>query len=104
MSDKPSESEFRAAGYTANAISFPISDAAVEWLCKFNGAPDGWKYPRAWNYAPNAACQAMLERNAAATGAKSSEIGPLTHDSLTDPSRGGSEGISEELGNLPQQT
>jgi len=28
-----------------------MSDAAVAWLCKFNGAPDGWVPPRAWRYA-----------------------------------------------------
>lgn len=64
-SDVPTEAEFRAAGFTAAAINYPLSDAAVAWLCKFNGAPDGWVPPRAWRYAPNAWCQANAEKKAA---------------------------------------
>lgn len=46
------------------AINYPLSAAAVQWLCRFNGAPTGWDVPIAWRYAPNAACQKMLERKA----------------------------------------
>lgn len=73
---------FRDVGYTINAMRHPLSDAAVAWLCQFNGAPEGWKSPSAWRYAPNPACQAMLEKKAAATGAKPDGI-PLTCTSLT---------------------
>ena len=65
LGGEPTESEFREAGFTANAINYPMSDAAVAWLCKFNGAPDGWVPPRAWRYAPNAACRDNCEQKAA---------------------------------------
>lgn len=52
---------FRDVGYTINAVRYRLSDAAVAWLCNFNGAPDGWVPPPGWRYAPNPACQAMLE-------------------------------------------
>lgn len=58
------EKEFRVCGYTANAVRYPLSEAAFLWLCKFNGA-DPAKAPRAWRYAPNAEMKRILERNAA---------------------------------------
>ena len=103
MSDVPTEKEFRDVGYTAAAINYPLSDAAVAWLCAFNGAPVGWVPPRAWRFAPNPACQAMLERNAAAhMGVKPDDV-PLSTDSLTVPSRGKALGVSAGLGTGPQQ-
>jgi hypothetical protein len=57
---------FRAAGFTLAAIQYPLSEAAVAWLLKFNGAPDGWKSPHAWRYAPNQTMRETLERNAVA--------------------------------------
>lgn len=100
MPDIPTEAEFRAAGYTANAIKYPLSDGAVAYLCKFNGAPDGWIPPRAWRYAPNAACQTMLERNAAAlVGVKLGDV-PLS----TGTGQVRAPEINGDLGTAPQQT
>lgn len=59
---------FRDAGFTINAIRYPLSDAAIAWLCRFNGAPAGWVPPMAWRYAPNAACQLNAEQKARETG------------------------------------
>lgn len=94
---------FRDCGFTINAIRYPLSEAALAWLCKFNGAPAGWKPPYGWRYAPNAACRDNCERNAAATGAKPAGE-PLTHDSLTAPSHEAPARISAALGSRPQQT
>lgn len=53
MTETPTEKEFRDAGYTYDAINYPLSDAALARLCKFNGiTPE--RAPRAWRYAPNA--------------------------------------------------
>lgn len=53
----PSPKEFRDAGYTVNAIKYPMSTKGFLKLCAFNGV-DPNKVPRAWLYAPN---QYMLE-------------------------------------------
>jgi hypothetical protein len=100
MTDHPTEAEFRAAGFTADAVNYPLSDAAVAWLCQFNGAPNGWTPPRAWRYAPNPAMQATLERNAAAqSGVTLGEV-PLS----TGTGQGKAPEISDGLGTVPQQT
>lgn len=48
----PTEKEFRDAGYTADAINYPLSYEAFALLCKFNGTSPSVA-PRAWRYAPN---------------------------------------------------
>jgi len=60
----PSPSDFRAAGFTAAAASFPLSDAACQWLADFNGVPVE-KMPLAWRYAPNEYMRKWLEERAA---------------------------------------
>lgn len=65
MSDKPTQStpteaEFRAAGFTAIAANYPLSEAVCQWLADFNGVRVE-QMPRAWRYAPNAYMQNYLE-------------------------------------------
>lgn len=60
------DAELRSAGFTAAARNFPMSDAALEWLCKFNGVSVA-QAPAAWRYAPNAWCRDYCERMARAT-------------------------------------
>jgi hypothetical protein len=57
--------EFRASGYTAAARQFPLSDAAKEWLARFNGVAVE-RMPAAWHYAPNEYMRAEMESRAAA--------------------------------------
>lgn len=61
---QPTETEFRAIGYTKNAINFPLSEAAVAELCTFNGIAIEQLPNSAWRYAPNAIVQAYWERKA----------------------------------------
>lgn len=61
----PTEEEFRATGWTKNAINFPISEAAVKVRCSYNGITIE-QAPKTWWYAPNAWVQADLEKKAAA--------------------------------------
>lgn len=84
-------------------------DLALIGLRAWNDVPTDYpfEWPKNFPEGSRAAWKRVviaIKENAAATGVKSSETGPLTHDSLTASSRGGSEGISEELGSLPQQT
>lgn len=67
MSGTPTPEEFRAAGFTAAAIDFPMSERAFLWLCQFNGCkPD--QAPRAWRYAPNPYMQNYCDRKAEEEG------------------------------------
>lgn len=52
---------FRAAGFTRDAINYPLSERAYLWRCQFNGALPG-KTPWTWRYAPNAYMQALEDR------------------------------------------
>lgn len=56
----PTEKEFRDAGYTADAINYPLSISAFEALCAWNGAAPQ-NAPRAWRYAPNKRLQEFWE-------------------------------------------
>ncbi len=59
----PTEKQFRDAGYTADAVNYPLSEAAVARLCAFNGiTPD--LAPLAWRYAPNAIVRDYWENKA----------------------------------------
>lgn len=58
------DAELRAAGYTSKARDFPLSDAAVTWLCNFNGVRFD-QAPNAWFFAPNPAVRETLERKGA---------------------------------------
>ena len=58
-----SEAEFRKAGYTGNAINFPLSEAAFRAKCKWNGI-DPKDAPRVWRYAPNEWCRQFFEQRA----------------------------------------
>ncbi len=60
----PTEEEFRQTGYTANAINFPMSDAALYKLCEFNGISLE-QAPKTWRYAPNEAVRQFWEKKAA---------------------------------------
>ena len=73
----PTAEEFRAVGFTETAASYPLSERAFTWLCKFNGIAlrDA---PRAWRYAPNPYMQDWLDRAASIAGF---EGGPLPKDS-----------------------
>lgn len=62
--DAPTDDEFRAVGFTATALNYPLSERAFAWLCRFNGVEPSAKVPRAWKYAPNAYMLAWLERAA----------------------------------------
>ena len=66
MPDKTSappvtDQQLRDAGYTSAARAYPMSEAAVRWLCGFNGVTLA-QAPAAWWYAPNLACREMCER------------------------------------------
>ncbi len=61
----PTAADFRAAGFDANAINYPLSEAACQWLADFNGI-EIEKMPAAWRYAPNAYMRDYLEEQAKA--------------------------------------
>lgn len=61
MGEAPTEADFRAAGFTADAVNFPLSERACRYVAKFNGVPEE-KMPRAWQYAPNAYMQKWLDQ------------------------------------------
>ena len=54
MTDLPTPADFRAAGFTADAINYPRPLAALIALKRFNGLPDDASVPAAWGYFPNA--------------------------------------------------
>ena len=59
----PTEAEFRATGWTKEAINYPISGGALAVRCERNGIhPD--QAPRTWRYAPNEIVRQELERAA----------------------------------------
>lgn len=69
--------DFRKVGFTGDAINYPLSERAFEWLCNFNGVhPD--KAPWQWRYAPNAYMQKALDDHAA------SVMAPLGASTLGD--------------------
>jgi hypothetical protein len=57
---EPTEDEFRAAGYTARAAEYPLSEEAFRRKCEFNKVkPEN--APLAWRYAPNLYMQEFWE-------------------------------------------
>lgn len=56
----PTLEELRAAGFTASALRYPLSEAAVRVLAFENGVLHK-DVPKAWRYAPNEACRDRLE-------------------------------------------
>lgn len=63
----PTTEEFRATGYTAEAVNYPLSRRAFEWLCRFNGISH-FDAPLTWQWAPNAYMQKYLDERAVAEG------------------------------------
>lgn len=57
------DAELRAAGFTATARNYPLSDSALALLASDNGIA-AEQCPRAWRYAPNDYCRRQLERRA----------------------------------------
>jgi hypothetical protein len=53
----------RAAGFTADAISYPHSEVAFRWLCRFNGV-EPKDAPIAWRFASSAHMQGMIHARA----------------------------------------
>lgn len=58
--DMPTEDEFRQAGFTIDAINFPLSEIGQRWIAISNGIPVE-SMPRAWRFAPNAYMQRYNE-------------------------------------------
>lgn len=56
------EEELRLTGFTAAAAAFPLSEAAVRWLARYNGVPAGMAVPRGWHYAPNEYMRRWIEK------------------------------------------
>jgi hypothetical protein len=56
------DEELRAAGFTAAARNFPMSEKAVRLLSKQTGVPFE-KMPAAWHYAPNTYVLEQMERD-----------------------------------------
>lgn len=50
----PAPEQFRAAGFTADAINYPRPPKALAALKRFNGLADDAPVPIAWQYFPNA--------------------------------------------------
>lgn len=59
----PTEEDFRATGWTVDAVNYPISDAAFAYRCRFNNI-DPALAPPTWHYAPNEWVQQDLETKA----------------------------------------
>ena len=63
MVDAPSPEEFRATGFTADAVNYPHSEAGFAWLCRFNGIrPD--QAPRTWRYASSEQMRTYIQSKA----------------------------------------
>jgi len=60
---RPTEEQFRATGYTADAVNYPLSTPAYEAKCAFNGI-DPLAAPNTWRYAPNAYMRDFWEERA----------------------------------------
>lgn len=54
------DADFRAAGFTAEARKYPMTEAGARWIAAFNGVPFE-KIPAAWCYAPNPWMLAYVE-------------------------------------------
>lgn len=63
----PTETQFRAIGFTAAAAHFPLSNRAFLWRCNFNGIKPA-AAPTSWRYAPNVYMQTWLDRVAEQAG------------------------------------
>ncbi|MEQ1614466.1 MAG: hypothetical protein ABL904_17095 [Hyphomicrobiaceae bacterium] len=59
----PTEADFRKVGYTADAINYPLSEAAIALKAKLNGVTPDQLSP-ANRYAPNDWVQLDLEARA----------------------------------------
>lgn len=57
----PTDIQFRAAGYTAAAREYPLSETAFVWVCRYNGITPANCTNPAWRYAPNRATQLRVE-------------------------------------------
>lgn len=64
LAHRVTDDQLRAAGYTANARRYPLSNAAVRWVCRFNGITVTMA-PHSWFYAPNEAMRRYVEDRAA---------------------------------------
>lgn len=53
----PTAEQFRKAGYTEHAHSYPRPPEAVIALKRANGLADDAPYPPVWDYFPNAWCR-----------------------------------------------
>lgn len=56
---------FRDAGFSLAAMQWKRTPEQLAALCKFNGAPDGWKPPFVWGFFPNPAMKEFWERELA---------------------------------------
>jgi len=56
----PTDAEFRAAGWTPDAVNYPLSDEAYAYRLKYNGVTSSNN--EAWKYAPNAWVQNDLHQ------------------------------------------
>ena len=53
---------FREAGFSLAAMQYPRSPSELKALLDFNGAPEGWKPPFAWQFFPNSAMKDFWAR------------------------------------------
>lgn len=61
------DEQFRAAGYTARARQFPLTERGARWVATFNGI--GFEnIPAAWCYAPNQVMADYVEGQAGIDG------------------------------------
>lgn len=58
---------FRLCGFEGEAIRYPLTTRAYNWVCAFNGANPG-ETPWTWRYAPNPWMQSYLDRRAESEG------------------------------------
>jgi hypothetical protein len=49
--------QFRDCGFSLAAMQYKRPPEALAALRAFNGVPEGWQHPFAWNYHPNAWCR-----------------------------------------------
>jgi hypothetical protein len=52
----PTEEEFRKAGFTIEALKYPLSPEGIRFVAQFNGIKIE-QMPETWKYAPNPTMQ-----------------------------------------------